>query len=229
MATTRVHRLWLWRKVLSTTDRLLYAMGQMGRNNADISSTVAWLRQGHSEFKPSRILDMGFCCGPRILFSGVTYPGAEVHGIDVAAPIIRYAHARSSAMSTVHFSNRTLSIRNLRMNLSIWLYRTSYSMKITQYQKSSRTLSSIETGRMDAGRFSPPYEWRLLINSSLTGTVPNNNEPFCHCARPTGLGMPVSPKTSNDRWPHFRRLHARDTCTISVPNECGSSTGAKSE
>ena len=86
----------------------LYAMGQMGSNNADMGdSTVAWLKQTQPEFSPSRILDMGCAVGHSTLPYATGYPAAEVHAIDVAAPMLRYAHARASAMgSAVHFSQQ---------------------------------------------------------------------------------------------------------------------------
>ncbi len=60
-------------------------------------STVAWLKQQHPEFKPTRILDMGCAVGHSTLPYVSGFEDAEVHAIDVAAPMLRYAHARASS------------------------------------------------------------------------------------------------------------------------------------
>ena len=43
------------------------------------------------------------------------YPEAEVYGIDVAAPMLRYAHARAEALGRrVHFSQQNAESTNFR-------------------------------------------------------------------------------------------------------------------
>jgi SAM-dependent methyltransferase len=77
----------------------LYAMGYMGPNNDDMGRSVAnWLRRRMPDFGPQRILDMGCTVGHSTLPYKEAFPGAEVIGIDVAAPCVRYAHARAGAM-----------------------------------------------------------------------------------------------------------------------------------
>ena len=99
----------------------IYAMGQMGLCNADMGdNTVAWLKQSHPDFNPSRILDMGCSVGHSTAYSNA-YPEAEMHAIDVAAPMLRYAHARASSMgSAVHFSQQNAECTNLKQNLLTW-------------------------------------------------------------------------------------------------------------
>ncbi len=77
----------------------LYAMGYMGPANDDMGRSVAnYLRRKYPEFRPSRILDMGCTVGHSTLPYKEAYPDAEVIGIDVAGPQIRYAHARAAGM-----------------------------------------------------------------------------------------------------------------------------------
>jgi ubiquinone/menaquinone biosynthesis C-methylase UbiE len=77
----------------------LYAMGYMGPNNDDMGRSVAnWLRRRMPDFRPARILDMGCTVGHSTLPYKEAFPEAEVIGIDVAGPCVRYAHARAGAM-----------------------------------------------------------------------------------------------------------------------------------
>jgi ubiquinone/menaquinone biosynthesis C-methylase UbiE len=86
----------------------IYAMGRMGPLNDDMgASVVGYLRRDQPDFRPDRILDMGCSVGHSTLPYVDAYPQAEVHAIDVAAPMLRYAHARAEAMGKrVHFSQQ---------------------------------------------------------------------------------------------------------------------------
>jgi ubiquinone/menaquinone biosynthesis C-methylase UbiE len=50
------------------------------------------------DFQPARILDMGCTIGNSTLPWKELFPNAEVVGIDVSAPMLRYAHARAGAL-----------------------------------------------------------------------------------------------------------------------------------
>lgn len=84
----------------------LYAMGRMGPLNDDMgASAVAWLKATKPAFRPLRILDLGCTVGHSTIPYCDAYPDAEVHAIDVAAPVLRYARARANALGrTVHFA-----------------------------------------------------------------------------------------------------------------------------
>lgn len=77
----------------------LYSMGYTGPNNDDLGRSVCnYLKRNKPDFKPLRILDMGCTVGHSTLPYQEYFPGAEIWGIDVGAPVIRYAHARAKAM-----------------------------------------------------------------------------------------------------------------------------------
>ncbi|WP_394762684.1 class I SAM-dependent methyltransferase [Phenylobacterium sp.] len=86
----------------------VFAFGGLGPRNDGLGIAQAELmRERFPDFKPRRILDVG--CGPG--FTTVPwkeyYPDAEVHGIDVGAPQVRYAHARAEGLGVaVHFSQQ---------------------------------------------------------------------------------------------------------------------------
>ena len=76
----------------------LYAMGYMGPDNDDMGRSVCnYLKRNMAGFSPRRILDMGCTVGHATLPYKELFPDAEVWGIDVGGPCVRYAHARAAA------------------------------------------------------------------------------------------------------------------------------------
>jgi ubiquinone/menaquinone biosynthesis C-methylase UbiE len=86
----------------------LYMGGALGpQNNLMGDTLLAYLREQHPQFKPQRILDMGCAIGNSTVVWAKAFPEAEVHGIDVGAPVLRYAHGRAEALgAAVHFSQQ---------------------------------------------------------------------------------------------------------------------------
>ena len=86
----------------------LFSMGLRGNLNDDFGqSLVHWVRHSHPDLAPQRILDMGCSVGHGTLPWAAAYPLAELHAIDVGAPMLRYAQARANALDvTVHFSQQ---------------------------------------------------------------------------------------------------------------------------
>jgi SAM-dependent methyltransferase len=84
----------------------LYAMGYVGPFNDDMGRSVCnYLVRKMSGFKPRRILDLGCTVGHSTLPYKEYFPDAEVWGIDVAAPQVRYAHLRAAGLGVdVHFA-----------------------------------------------------------------------------------------------------------------------------
>lgn len=86
----------------------LYMGGALGRENDLMGNTLlAYVREKHPDFTPKKILDMGCAIGNSTVVWAKAFPKAEVHGIDVGAPVLRYAHARAQALgATVHYSQQ---------------------------------------------------------------------------------------------------------------------------
>ncbi len=77
----------------------LYSMGYMGPLNDDMGRSVCnYIKRKMPNFKPRRILDMGCTVGHSTLPFKEAFPDAEVWGIDVGAPVVRYAHARAAGL-----------------------------------------------------------------------------------------------------------------------------------
>ena len=71
------------------------------------ATIINYLKREHPDFAPKRILDMGCSVGHSTLPYAEAYPGAALHAIDFAAPMLRYGHARAESMGqAVHFSQQ---------------------------------------------------------------------------------------------------------------------------
>jgi ubiquinone/menaquinone biosynthesis C-methylase UbiE len=76
----------------------VFAFNQMGRHNDDIGHTMSnYVRRKFPDFNPEKILDCGCTVGHNTLPWKQTFPSAQVHGIDVSAPLMRYAAARAAS------------------------------------------------------------------------------------------------------------------------------------
>lgn len=86
----------------------MFAMGAMGPYNEDMGlAVIKWIKTHRPEFAPRRILDMGCAVGHCTLPYSNAFPDAEIHAIDVGAPVLRYAHARAESLGcAVHFSQQ---------------------------------------------------------------------------------------------------------------------------
>lgn len=92
----------------------LFAMGASGPLNDDMGASVARYAKTHfSELKPRRILEMGCTVGHSTLPYCDMFPDAEVYAIDVAAPCLRYAHARAEGLGyAVQWSQQNAEATN---------------------------------------------------------------------------------------------------------------------
>ncbi|AFZ22940.1 methylase involved in ubiquinone/menaquinone biosynthesis [Cylindrospermum stagnale PCC 7417] len=70
--------------------------GLLGRmSDAGGKAIVQWLKKDSPKFQPKRILDIGCGLGHNVIPIAQAYPDAEVIAIDIAAPMLRYGHARA--------------------------------------------------------------------------------------------------------------------------------------
>lgn len=86
----------------------VFAYGGRGAYNENLGRLAAGLlKKRFPDFKPQRILEMGCGCGVSTLPLKEAWPDAEVYAVDVAAPMLRYAHARAEALGVpIHFSQQ---------------------------------------------------------------------------------------------------------------------------
>lgn len=89
------------------------AVYMLGRNGGMLNDLRGQTAMAHvltrfPDFAPKRILDMGCGIGTSTVPAATAFPDAEVHGVDVGASMLRYAHARAEHLGVaVHFSQQS--------------------------------------------------------------------------------------------------------------------------
>lgn len=64
-----------------------------------------WLKHAYPDFQPRRMLDIGTSSGKNLIPYTQAFPGVEAHGVDVAAPLLRYGHAIAGNLGVpIHFA-----------------------------------------------------------------------------------------------------------------------------
>ena len=83
----------------------VFAFGAMGKQLNDIGWSMAnFFKARFPDIQPERIIDVGCTIGHNTLPWKQTFPAAEVHGVDISAPCLNYAHARAQSLGVeVHF------------------------------------------------------------------------------------------------------------------------------
>lgn len=83
----------------------VFAFGAMGKEHNDIGWSMAnFTKLRFPDLDPAVIVDVGCTIGHNTLPWKSVYPDAEVHGVDVAAACLRYAHARARSLGVAaHF------------------------------------------------------------------------------------------------------------------------------
>ncbi|MGR8947074.1 MAG: methyltransferase domain-containing protein [Gammaproteobacteria bacterium] len=162
----------------------IYAMGQMGPDNADMGrSIIEWLKEKRPGFAPQRILDMGCSVGHSTVPYKAEWPEAEVHAIDVAGPMLRYAHARAESLGqAIHYSQQNAESTNFEDNSfdlivsHILLHETSQKAIKNIMAECHRLL---KPGGMMIHAETPPYAGMDAFDAfMLDWDTFNNNEPF---------------------------------------------------
>ena len=76
----------------------VYAAGNGGPYGDSIGRSLAQhLKIRFPDLQPERILDVGCTVGHNVMPFVDVYPDADIHAIDVSAPVIRYAHGRAES------------------------------------------------------------------------------------------------------------------------------------
>jgi ubiquinone/menaquinone biosynthesis C-methylase UbiE len=126
----------------------VFSMGLMGRNLDDIGlSMSAYVRNRFPDFAPSAILDVGCTIGHNTLPWKQTYPDADVHAVDVAAPGLVYAAARANLQGrAVHFHQmnaESLAFDDASFDLvftSMFLHELSAKTRAAFFKEAHRVL-----------------------------------------------------------------------------------------
>jgi ubiquinone/menaquinone biosynthesis C-methylase UbiE len=94
----------------------VYTMGHLGPLQDMFGRTTsAYVRRTWPDRRFEHILDMGCTIGLSTLPYKSVFPEAEVYGIDVGAPVLRYADARARSLGVpVHFSQQNAERTNFK-------------------------------------------------------------------------------------------------------------------
>jgi len=82
--------------------------GKDVKPKGDVAASIAnYLKLAKPDFKPQWILDLGCTAGANTFPYKEVFPEAEVHGIDVGAPMLRFGHAWAEAEGIpMHYHQR---------------------------------------------------------------------------------------------------------------------------
>lgn len=162
----------------------IYGMGNWGPMcDAKGQRMIAVLQERFPDLRPRRILEMGCAIGHSLLPYLDAYPAAEVHGIDVGAPLLRYGHARAELLGkAVHFSQQNAertSFPDEHFDLivsHVLLHETSGTAVRNIMRECHRLLAPggmMAHSELQMYRQMDPYDAFMLDWDTY-----NNNEPF---------------------------------------------------
>tara|TARA_Y100001970_G_C14032074_1_gene749175 strand:- start:238 stop:1038 length:801 start_codon:yes stop_codon:yes gene_type:complete len=163
----------------------LMTNGSLGPfNDGAAYSLINYLKSYLPKFKPNNILDLGCTVGHNTQPFKEFWPDAKVTGIDIGAPVLRYAHARSTKMGySIDYSQQNAEktdFRNSYFDLvvsTMFLHETSKKAINNIFKESYRVLRPgglmIHVEQPPFRYFDDPYE--QFIRDWDTH---NNNEPF---------------------------------------------------
>lgn len=141
------------------------------------------VRDAFPDFQPARILDLGCTIGGTTVAYCEEFPDAEIHAIDIAAPCLRYAHARAESMNKViHFSQQNAEKtdypdESFDLVVSHGLAHETSAKAIRNILKECRRL--LKPGGITA-HYDPQWSRGLNPHDSFVHDwdTYNNNEPF---------------------------------------------------
>ncbi|MEQ9109533.1 MAG: methyltransferase domain-containing protein [Rhodospirillaceae bacterium] len=162
----------------------VHNMGSQGINNDDPGQSIAhWINATYPNLKPNRILDLGCTIGNNTLPYAEVFPEADVYGLDISAPCLKYAHARACALGIdVHFCQanaESTKFNNESFDLivsRILLHETSAKALPKIIKECHRLL---KPGGMMIHSDAPQFESLSPYQASLRDwDATCNNEPF---------------------------------------------------
>ena len=159
--------------------------GMLGRYNDGGGQALAqWLKQEFPDFKPRRILDIGCTVGHNIVPLAQAFPEAEVIAVDVAAPMLRYAHARARSLGVDNISFRQANGEALDypdgyfdvISTSMFFHESSAKAMPVKLREINRLLAP---GGLSANLEQPQYHGMDPYEQFIRDwDTYNNNEPF---------------------------------------------------
>ena len=147
-------------------------------------AVVSYLREKFPDFTPESILDEGCTVGSNMLPFKDAWPEAEVHGIDIGAPVLRYGHRRAESLGyDVHFSQQNAEQTKYEdgsfdfVVSTMFLHETSYKAVHNIVREAHRLL---KPGGLMVHVEQPPFKTMTdpFEQHIRDWDTHNNNEPF---------------------------------------------------
>jgi SAM-dependent methyltransferase len=166
------------------------------RGEGVAKSIARYLRAVEPSFRPARLLDMGCTVGHNLLPYLEVFPDCEAHGIDVCAPLLRYAHARAESLGVpVHYSQQNAERTNFATHRfdvvcsSFFLHEHSTAVTRRVFREARRLLRP--GGIMVHMELPPDAETSPYYSFYLNWDAYYNNEPHYAAFRALDLRREV--------------------------------------
>jgi ubiquinone/menaquinone biosynthesis C-methylase UbiE len=155
--------------------------------------TAEWLKHRRPGWTPRRILDLGAGLGHNALPIARAFPKAEIIAVDLAAPMLRYGHARAVGMGIKNVTFQQANAESLPFEdgefdfiySTMFLHETSHSALRNILSESKRLLAP---GGLQVHLEQPPYRGMGAFEQFLRDwDCQYNNEPFWSALHDTRL------------------------------------------
>jgi len=129
-------------------------------------TSVQFLREHLPGFTPKRMLDLGCgTCSPLMAWARA-FPDAEIHGLDVGAPVLRYAHLRAQTQG--------VSLHLKQADAAKTGYDSGYFDLVTSHSMFHETeADAVPTILAEAHRVLAPGGVLLIVDLPDVGRVPD--------------------------------------------------------
>jgi ubiquinone/menaquinone biosynthesis C-methylase UbiE len=155
------------------------------RNGSDSGQSGRALASVIPPGRYEKILDMGCGIGQKTIPIADAFPEAEMHAIDLSAPMIKYAHKRAERMGRrVHFSQQNVERTNFADNTFDLVVSTILLHELPPGAIREMIIEShrvLKPGGLAAHLDLPPYNRQSPYDAFLMDwETRNNGEPYWH-------------------------------------------------
>ncbi|MEQ8734718.1 MAG: class I SAM-dependent methyltransferase [Rhodospirillaceae bacterium] len=158
-------------------------MVNRGRDFGSVGYSIgAWIKHAYPDFKPASMLDMGTQGGSNLIAYSTVFPDTELYGIDIAAPSLRYGHAKAEQMGVkMHLSQQNAEKIDFE-DESFDLVVTSFFFHEIAVPASKRILKEalrvLKPGGLMVNLELPPHKsCEPFLNFMFDWDTNHNNEP----------------------------------------------------